>query len=59
GLDVLSSEPPKNDNPLLNAKNCVITPHIAWATKAARMRLLNTAVENVKMFLNGTPQNIV
>ena len=59
GLDVLSEEPPPTDNPLLAAKNCVITPHIAWATSAARGRLLNTAVDNVVAFLNGKPQNVV
>jgi len=59
GLDVLGSEPPKADNPLLKAKNCSITPHLAWATKAARARLLETVVENVKTFLAGRPQNVV
>lgn len=59
GLDVLSSEPPSSANPLLGARNCLITPHIAWATKAARTRLLTTAVNNVRAFLNGHPENIV
>lgn len=59
GLDVLRDEPPAADNPLLTAKNCFITPHIAWATKAARARLLDAAVENVKAFLEGKPRNVV
>ena len=59
GLDVLSTEPPAADNPLLTAKNCLITPHIAWASKAARTRLLNVVVANIKGFLNGEPQNVV
>ena len=59
GVDVLSSEPPHPDNPLLNAKNCFITPHIAWATKEARLRLMNIAVENVRKFMEGTPVNRV
>jgi glycerate dehydrogenase len=59
GLDVLSSEPPKADNPLLTAKNCCITPHFAWATKAARQRLLDRTVANVQAFLAGAPENVV
>lgn len=59
GLDVLSVEPPPSDNPLLNAKNCYITPHIAWATSAARRRLLDKVVENVRAFCQGAPQNVV
>ena len=59
GLDVLSTEPPQINNPLLNAKNCIITPHIAWATIAARKRLMSVAVENVRAFINGKPQNVV
>jgi glycerate dehydrogenase len=59
GLDVLRVEPPPPDNPLLNAKNCLITPHIAWATKAARIRLMKVVVENIKAFLNGKSQNVV
>ncbi len=59
GLDVLCAEPPAGDNPLLHAKNCAITPHIAWATKAARQRLMDIAVANVRTFLLGTPQNVV
>lgn len=57
--DVLSSEPPAEDNPLLNAPNCFITPHIAWATAEARQRLLDTAVGNVKAFQEGAPRNRV
>jgi glycerate dehydrogenase len=59
GLDVLSQEPPPGGNPLLTAPNCFVTPHVAWATRAARQRLLTTAVANVQAFLNGKPQNIV
>jgi glycerate dehydrogenase len=59
GLDVLSTEPPKADNPLLSARNCIITPHQAWAAKAARDRLLETTVGNVRAFLAGAPQNVV
>ncbi|HVI48198.1 MAG TPA: D-2-hydroxyacid dehydrogenase [Chitinophaga sp.] len=59
GLDVLSAEPPAENNPLLTAPNAIITPHIAWATRAARKRLQQTAIENVKTFLNGTVINNV
>jgi glycerate dehydrogenase len=59
GLDVLAQEPPPADNPLLTAPNCVITPHLAWATRAARQRLLETAVANVRAFLEGKSQNRV
>ena len=59
GLDVLSTEPPAADNPLLTAKNCLITPHIAWATQAARARLLDVVVANLRAFLDGRPQNVV
>jgi glycerate dehydrogenase len=59
GLDVLSSEPPEKDNPLLKAKNCFITPHIAWATRAARRRLLKVVIDNVAAYLAGRPQNVV
>jgi len=59
GLDVLSKEPPESDHPLLQAKNCFITPHIAWATLAARERLLKQTVENIKAFLAGNPVNVI
>jgi glycerate dehydrogenase len=59
GLDVLSTEPPKADNPLLSARNCVITPHIAWATRAARGRLLGVVAANIRAFAHGKPQNVV
>ncbi len=59
GLDVLSVEPPPADHPLLRAKNCIIIPHNAWATRAARTRLMRIAVENVRAFLAGQPQNVV
>lgn len=58
-VDVLSTEPPKTENPLLSAKNIFITPHIAWATVEARKRLMKIAVENVKKYLLGDPQNVV
>jgi glycerate dehydrogenase len=58
-VDVLSSEPPSPDNPLLRAKNCIVTPHIAWATREARTRLLNTAIANVRAFLDGHSANVV
>ena len=59
GVDVLQEEPPRKGSPLISARNCYITPHIAWATQAARERLLNIALANVKAFLNGKPQNVV
>lgn len=59
GLDVLAVEPPDDRNPLLKARNCYVTPHIAWATRAARERLLNASAENVAAFISGKPQNVV
>jgi glycerate dehydrogenase len=59
GLDVLTVEPPPADHPLLRAKNCCITPHIAWASKKARQRLLDEAVKNLSAYLAGTPRNVV
>ena len=58
-LDVLSSEPPQADNPLLTASNCIVTPHIAWATKAARARIMATAAQNLEKFVTGAAQNVV
>lgn len=58
-LDVLSSEPPSPSNPLLSAPNCIVTPHIAWATKEARTRLMNIATDNLSAFLKGAAQNVV
>jgi len=58
-VDVLSVEPPSADNPLLRAKNCIVTPHIAWATRAARLRLMQVAVANIGAFLNGRLENKV
>jgi glycerate dehydrogenase len=59
GLDVLPVEPPRNGSPLFGAKNCIVTPHIAWATREARARLMDIAVENLRAFLNGQPRNVV
>lgn len=59
GLDVVSTEPIKGDNPLLTAKNCLITPHISWAAQAARQRIMDITVNNVKSFVEGNPVNVV
>lgn len=59
GIDVLSVEPPQKDNPLFTAQNCIITPHIAWATQEARTRLLAIAIENISNYQAGNPKNIV
>lgn len=59
GLDVVSTEPIHSDNPLLSAKNCIITPHISWAAKESRCRLLHIAIDNIKAFLAGRPMNVV
>ena len=59
GLDVVSTEPIKPDNVLLTAKNCIITPHISWATKEARERIMQTTADNIKAFREGKPINVV
>lgn len=59
GLDVVSVEPIRGDNPLLKAKNCIITPHISWAPKACRQRIMDISVKNLKQFLEGNPVNVV
>ncbi|HXI00090.1 MAG TPA: D-2-hydroxyacid dehydrogenase [Sphingobacteriaceae bacterium] len=59
GMDVLSAEPPEKDNPLYNARNCLITPHISWATKEARIRLMDIVVNNLAAFMEGNPVNVV
>lgn len=59
GLDVVSTEPIRGDNPLLKAKNCIITPHISWAAQAARQRIMDITVGNVKAFIEGKPVNVV
>lgn len=58
-LDVVSTEPIRGDNPLLHAKNCILTPHISWAPIESRQRIMDCTVENAKAFLNGTPTNVV
>ena len=58
-VDVVSTEPIKADNVLLNAKNCIITPHISWATKEARERIMQTTADNIKAFMEGNPVNVV
>ncbi len=59
GLDVVSTEPIQNNNPLLRAKNCIITPHISWASKECRQRIMQCTVDNVRSFLEGKPINVV
>lgn len=57
--DVVSTEPIQQDNPLLKCDNCILTPHIAWAAKESRERLMQIAVENLRCFCEGKPQNVV
>ena len=59
GLDVMTKEPPEENDPLLTAKNCIITPHIAWAALETRQRLMNIFEENIKAFCDGHPINVV
>ena len=59
GLDVVYTEPIREDNPLLKAKNCIITPHISWAPKESRQRIMDVTAENIRAFLTGRPQNVV
>ena len=59
GLDVVSTEPIRSDNPLLKAKNCIITPHMSWGAKESRQRIMDCTVANVRSFLEGKPQNVV
>ncbi len=58
-LDVVSTEPIRGDNPLLQAKNCILTPHISWAAKESRRRILDATIENIRAFLTGSPVNVV
>ena len=59
GLDVVSTEPIRADNPLLKAKNCIITPHMSWGSQGSRQRIMDCTVNNIKAFLGGTPENVV
>lgn len=59
GLDVVSTEPIRADNPLLTARNCIITPHISWAAKEPRARIMAASAENLRAFLSGMPANVV
>ena len=59
GLDVLCDEPMRQDNPLLTAKNCVITPHMSWAPRESRQRIMDMSVKNIQAFLDGNPINVV
>ena len=59
GLDVVSTEPIRADNPLLKAKNCIITPHMSWGSQGSRQRIMDCTVNNIRAFLSGTPKNVV
>ena len=59
GVDVVSTEPIMGDNPLLKAKNCIITPHMSWGAKESRQRIMDCTAENIRAFLAGSPANIV
>ena len=59
GLDVVSTEPIKGDNPLLTAKNCIITPHISWESKEARERIMACTEQNVRAYVVGSPVNVI
>ena len=59
GLDVVSTEPIRADNPLLKAKNCIITPHMSWGSQGSRQRIMDCTVNNIRAFLSGTPENVV
>ena len=59
GLDVVSTEPIRPNNPLLQAKNCLITPHISWAPRESRQRIMDCTAENIRAFLGGNPINVV
>ena len=59
GLDVVSTEPIRADNPLLTAKNCIITPHMSWGSQGSRQRIMDCTVNNIRAFLSGAPENVV
>ena len=59
GLDVLCVEPPAETNPLLSARNCLVTPHIAWATREARARLMDAVAGNISAWISGNPRNVI
>ena len=59
GLDVVSTEPIRGDNPLLTSKNCILTPHISWAPRESRQRIMDCTVDNVRAYLQGAPINVV